>query len=142
LDDATGEELAFLLDELRGAGALDAWSVPVQMKKGRPGALIQALARPDGRAALERVLFARSPTLGVRWVRCQRTELAREELTVTLHGTLVPVKRRIRPGESPTALDLSPEHDVLARLARATGRDLRELEREATAAARAALGGG
>src|SRR5688572_6548813 len=34
LDDATGEELAFLAEELRAAGALDAWSQPVQMKKG------------------------------------------------------------------------------------------------------------
>ena len=139
LDDATGEELGFLLEELRAAGALDAWSVPVQMKKGRPGALVQALARPAGRIALEEVLFARSPSLGLRWIRCERSELAREVLSVPLHGFTVPVKRRIRPGVAPAALDLSPEHDELVRVARATGRDLRELEREAIEAARVAL---
>ncbi len=140
LDDATGEELAFLVEELRVAGALDAWSVPVQMKKGRPGAMVQALARPGQRETLERVLFLHTPTLGVRWIRCERTELAREELVVELHGRRVRVKRRRRPAAEPSALDLSPEHDDLAALARATGHDLRSLERAAVELARAALG--
>lgn len=139
LDDATGEELAFLAEELRAAGALDAWSVPVQMKKGRPGAMVQALARPGERETLERVLFRHTPTLGVRWLRCERTELAREELVVELHGRRVRVKRRRRPGTEPGALDLSPEHDDLAALARATGHDLRSLERAAIELAWAAL---
>jgi uncharacterized protein (TIGR00299 family) protein len=141
LDDATGEELAFLAEELRSAGALDAWSVPVQMKKGRPGALVQALARPEARAELERVLFAHTPTLGVRWLRCERVECERTELVVELRGSAVRVKRRLRPDGSATALDLSPEHDDLAALARRTGSDLRTLEREAVALALARLGG-
>lgn len=140
LDDATGEELGFLAEELRTAGALDVWCVPVQMKKGRPGTLIQALARPERRAALEEVLFARTPTLGLRWIRCERRECAREELAVELHGRSVRVKHRRRPGRAPSAgLDLSPEHDDLAVLARTTGRDLRELERAAIELARAQL---
>jgi uncharacterized protein (TIGR00299 family) protein len=142
LDDATGEELAFLADELRAAGALDAWSVPVQMKKGRPGALVQALARPGGREALERVLFTHTPSLGVRWLRCERTELGREEVLVELHGARVRVKLRKRPGAQLSILDLSPEHDDLAALARATGLDLRSLERAAVEQARTRLARG
>jgi len=139
LDDATGEELAFLAEELRRAGALDAWSVPVQMKKGRPGAMVQALARPGERDALERVLFLHTPALGVRWLRCERTELGREELLVELHGARVRVKRRRRPGGEESTLDFSPEHDDLAALARATGLDLRSLERAAIELALAKL---
>jgi len=142
LDDSTGEELAFLADELRAAGALDAWSVPVQMKKGRPGAMVQALARPEERQALERVLFRHTPSLGVRWLRCERTELEREEILVELHGARVRVKRRRRPGGELSALDLSPEHDDLAALARATGFDLRSLEHAAVELARLRLAGG
>src|SRR5262245_42174850 len=141
LDDATGEELAFLAEELRRAGALDTWSVPVQMKKGRPGAMVQALARPAEREALERVLFAHTPALGVRWLRCERTELGREEIVVELRGARVRVKRRRRAGEA-TVLDLSPEHEDLAALARATGIDLRSLEREAVELARGKLARG
>lgn len=144
LDDSTGEEIGFCLDALRRAGALEAWTVPVQMKKDRPGVVVTALCRAGDRAALERAAFDHTPTLGVRWRAWERTECGREELTVELGGESVRVKRRLRPGVAPATpvspADLSPEHDDLARLARATGRPLRELEREAVDLALAALG--
>lgn len=141
LDDTTGEEVGFLLAELRAAGALEAWSEAVQMKKDRPGQVLHALCRPELRAALERIVFDHAPTLGVRWTRHHRTECAREELKVELDGGTVRVKRRIRPHDATVGpLDLSPEFDDLARLSRATGRPLRELEARAIARARAALG--
>ncbi|MBA3710788.1 MAG: LarC family nickel insertion protein, partial [Planctomycetes bacterium] len=40
IDDATGEHLAALIDEVMAAGALDAFLTPVIMKKGRPGHLL------------------------------------------------------------------------------------------------------
>jgi uncharacterized protein (DUF111 family) len=46
VDDATGESLALLLDDLLAAGALDAFLAPITMKKGRPGHLLTVLARP------------------------------------------------------------------------------------------------
>jgi uncharacterized protein (TIGR00299 family) protein len=130
LDDTTGEETGFLLEELRRAGALEAWSAPVQMKKDRPGAVVSALARAAGRADLERVLLAHSPTLGLRWSRCERLECPREELALETQGRRVRVKVRRRPGQPVGWSDLSAEHDDLAALARATGRSLRELEHE------------
>lgn len=145
LDDATGEEVGFLLGELRAAGALEAWSTPVQMKKDRPGVVISALCRGPARAALEEVAFLHSPTLGVRWSERDRTECARELLEVELEGdlagTTVRVKVRRRPdGATPvSSFDLSPEHDDLAALARSTGRSLRELESLVLAAAQRRL---
>jgi len=141
LDDTTGEELGFLLGELRGAGALDAWTTPLQMKKDRPGVLLAALARPEQRAELERLVFAHSPTLGLRWIRCERSECRREELEVSLRGARVRVKVRRRGPGAPERLDLSPEHEDLARLARSSGLGLRALEQEALQAALLALGG-
>ncbi len=140
LDDATGEEVGFLLEELRGAGALDAWTQAIQMKKGRPGVLVSCLCREGERDGLVALVFRHSPTLGVRWSPCERAELPRDVLVIELHGERVRVKRRGGGGAGP--FDLSPEHDDLARLARRTGRALRELEAEALAAARAALGAG
>ena len=140
LDDATGEEVGFLLQELRAAGALEAWSEAVQMKKDRPGVVVSALCREDARDELERLCFDHSPTLGVRWARFERTECEREELMVELDGGTVRVKVRRRPGAAvATPLDVSPEHDDLAVLARATGRPLRELERRSVEAALAVL---
>jgi len=131
LDDASGEEIGFLLERLRAAGALEAWTQAVSMKKDRPGVLVAALCRAEQRAALEAPFWAHTPTLGVRWTRVERSELARETIEVELRGARVRVKCRQLPGRAPTALDLSPEHDDLAALARASGVALRDLEREA-----------
>jgi len=134
LDDTTGEELGWCLEGLREAGALDAWSVPVGMKKGRPGVVVCALARAEERAAVEEVLFARTPTLGVRWREVERTECERDEVLVEVLGRTVRVKRRLGAGELGVA-DLSPEQDDLEALARESGRPLREVGRLAVEAA-------
>jgi len=143
VDDATGEEVAHCLERLRDAGALDAWSSPVQMKKGRPGTAVFALARHEGRAALERVAFDASSTLGVRWSVSERTECRRETVEVELDGRRIRVKRRFRPhaGGAPSRADLAPEYEDLAAWSRATGEPLRALERRAVEAALARLGG-
>lgn len=141
LDDATGEELSHAMAGLFAAGALDVWCSPVTMKKGRPGVVLSALCRRAGREALEAVLFERTPTLGLRWTRVERTELGRDRLVVEVEGRAVRVKVRRVPGRegAPGDLDLSPEHDDLARLAAELGIGLREAERRASAAARAQL---
>jgi uncharacterized protein (TIGR00299 family) protein len=139
LDDMSGEEIGHLMGLLREHGALEAWSAPVQMKKDRPGNVISALCRAERRQELEQVLFAHSTTLGVRWRECERTERRREEHDVLIGGERVRVK--VRLGAAALGpLDVSPEHDDLARIARASGRALRDLEREAVALALDQLG--
>jgi uncharacterized protein (DUF111 family) len=139
LDDVTGEELAHAARSLRAAGALDVWSTPVQMKKERPGVVLSALCRVERKPDLERVLFEETPTLGLRWIECLRTECGRRTIEVDLGGVRVRVKVRERPeysGASPAGeRDLSPEHDDLVRAAAAAGISLREAERHAIAAA-------
>lgn len=133
LDDVTGEELAHAARALRDAGALDVWHAPVQMKKDRPGVVLSALCRAEKRTALERALFEETPTLGVRWSECARTECGRRTIEVELGGVRVRVKVRERPpypdASPPGERDLSPEHDDLARAAGATRTTLREAER-------------
>jgi pyridinium-3,5-bisthiocarboxylic acid mononucleotide nickel chelatase len=138
LDDMSGEELGFLVQRLREAGALEVWTAAVQMKKDRPGVVLSALCRTEQREGLEAVLFEESTTLGVRWILCERTEARRETIGVALHGRLVRVQRRRTAGPL-RALDLSPEFDDLAEIARASGKPLRELEREAIELALRAL---
>lgn len=138
LDDATGEELGHLLDGLRDAGAIDAWCAPVQMKKGRPGVVVSWLAPASAEADLARVVFGRSPTLGLRSHAVTRVECARAFLDVDLDGDRVRVKQRVRPAWATegAGYDLSPEYDDLAAIARRTGASLRELEARAIDAAR------
>lgn len=135
LDDATGEELGLALRAALAAGALDAWCTPATMKKGRPGTVLSALVRDAQRGAVERELLDRTPTLGVRAVQCERLECGREIVEVELEGAKVRVKLRRRPHAPLDERDCSPEFDDLERLAAATGRSTRELERRAIALA-------
>ena len=77
LDDMTPEAIGFALERLLEAGALDAWTTPIGMKKSRPGVLLRALCRPEKRQAVLDVFLRDTTTLGVREHRCSRTALQR-----------------------------------------------------------------
>ena len=51
LDDMTPEDIAFAMERLLDAGALDVWTTPIGMKKNRPGIRAQRpeQGRPEGR---------------------------------------------------------------------------------------------
>lgn len=135
LDDTPAERIGFCIEELRAAGALEVWTSPCQMKKDRPGVVLCALARAEWRGELESVLFRHTPTLGLRWTQTLRREASRERFEIEVLGEPVRfVRRTAGPEGAPEVL--SPEFDDLARLARATGRGLAELEEQAIAAAR------
>jgi uncharacterized protein (TIGR00299 family) protein len=124
LDDATGQMVARAIDAALEAGALDAWAAPITMKKGRPAVLLAALAEEGTRAAVTRVLFGETPTLGIRRRRIERDVLAREVRTVdTAHGR-VRVKVALLEG---VELGAQPEHDDCLALAREKGIPLREV---------------
>jgi uncharacterized protein (TIGR00299 family) protein len=135
LDDMTGEEVAFACQRLFEAGALDVWTAPVGMKKGRPGFVLSALVRPEQRAQLESATFSSTTTLGIRWREMERTECERRVESVSVEGRTVRVKVRVRPGEPVSERDVSPEHDDLAAWSRESGRSVRELERVVIASA-------
>jgi pyridinium-3,5-bisthiocarboxylic acid mononucleotide nickel chelatase len=123
VDDMEPEYLAGAADTLRGAGALDVVLFPSVMKKGRPGARIEVLARSDDAGALERMLFAETTTIGVRRSRVQRHALAREMRSVDVRGHAVRMKIVSLPDG---ARRVKPEYDDVARLAEVTGITLRE----------------
>ncbi len=54
------------MERLFAEGALDVFSVPVQMKKNRPGALLTVLAKPEDADRMTKIMFAETSTLGVR----------------------------------------------------------------------------
>ena len=58
--------LAYAMERLLAEGALDVFSVPVQMKKSRPGALLTVLTKMEDADRLTKTIFAETTTLGVR----------------------------------------------------------------------------
>ncbi|MCP4251638.1 MAG: nickel pincer cofactor biosynthesis protein LarC [bacterium] len=77
LDDASPEVVGYCVERLLEAGALDAYLVPIYMKKSRPAVVLTALAEPGRVAEMERIIFAETTTLGVRRHLARRTKLPR-----------------------------------------------------------------
>lgn len=134
LDDMTPELVADAAQALFAAGALDVWTTPIQMKKGRQGVLLSALAGLDAEPRLQDAFFEATSTFGVRSYRVSRAELERRVVTVELADGSVRVKVGHLKGRVMTA---TPEHDDVAALAARVGRPVREIYDEAVGAARA-----
>ena len=137
VDDLTPELVADAVEALLRAGALDAWTTPVTMKKGRPAVTISALTEPDRVRDIESVLFQTTTTFGVRSHRVARSALERRVATVNVAGGSVRVKLGVLDG---SVVSATPEHDDVAALARETDRSVRSVYQEAGAAARTLLG--
>ncbi len=119
VDDATGETLAHAVAECLAAGANDAWITPIVMKKGRPAHTVSALCDPATVGAVVAVLTAETGSLGVRAHSVERWAVPRTMHEVEVDGHTVGVK--VSAGRA------KAEHDDAARVARATGRPLREV---------------
>jgi len=111
VDDMTGELAAHAIAKLLAAGALDAWALPITMKKGRPGLVLSALVTASSLSVLETVLLRETSSIGVRRVAVGRTERPRELLEVATAFGKLPVKVARGPYGPP---QLKPEFDACA----------------------------
>lgn len=124
IDDMTGEAIGYAFDKLFAAGALDVYTIPIGMKKSRPGHLLHVICREADKDALVRALFAHTTTIGIRENRLRRYTLDRRIETIeTADG---PVRRKCSTGYGVSREKF--EHDDLARIADAQGLSLREAE--------------
>ncbi|MCI9336042.1 MAG: nickel pincer cofactor biosynthesis protein LarC, partial [Lachnospiraceae bacterium] len=78
VDDMTAEQTGFAMECLFESGALDVYTVPVGMKKNRPGTLIRVVCRESDKEAMLALIFRHTTTLGVREARMQRYVLNRK----------------------------------------------------------------
>lgn len=107
LDDATPQIVGFCVERLLAAGAWDVYTVPIQMKKHRPGVVLTVLCAPGDVAALERIIFAETPTLGIRRCTEHRSKLSRRVETVqTEYGSI-----RVKIGEGNAVRTVTPEYE-------------------------------
>jgi uncharacterized protein (TIGR00299 family) protein len=132
LDDLVPELVPDAVERCFAAGALDVWSVPGQMKKGRPGIVLSALARPGAEPEVARAMLEETSALGIRVARLSRYELEREERVVEIDGRPIRIKVGLLDGR---VVNLAPEHDDCAALAETTGRAVKSIWAEALALA-------
>jgi hypothetical protein len=128
LDDMNPQLFSYVQQKLLSAGALDAFGVPVQMKKGRPGIVLTVLATPAHAELLARILLTETTTLGVRMRQEQRRTLAREHVTVESCWGPIRVKLGRLRGE---VVNCAPEFEDCRTIAEATGVPLKTVLQEA-----------
>ena len=124
IDDLNPQVLAYAMERLIEAGALDVSLEAIMMKKGRPGNLLRVVAQPQDREALAQIIFAETSTLGMRVHTAERRVQARSFVDVeTPHG-----KVRIKvAGDGSYA----PEYEDCRKLALASGIALKQIIAEA-----------
>jgi uncharacterized protein (TIGR00299 family) protein len=131
LDDLSPQVLAYAMERLLAEGALDVFSVPVQMKKSRPGALLTVLAKIEDANRLTKTIFAETTTLGVRRREEHRQTLARRWENV--NTTWGPVRIKIASMNG-TISNYAPEYEDCRALAEAHHVPLKEVIHEAVQA--------
>lgn len=138
IDDMNPQHYEALLEALLQAGALDALMLSAQMKKQRPGTLLQVTSHTDGVNDLLAIIFRESTTIGVRTYAVQRYMLPREMHEVTTRYGIVRVKVA-RLGDK--VMNIAPEYEDCRALARQHGVALKMVYAAALGAASEAFGG-
>jgi pyridinium-3,5-bisthiocarboxylic acid mononucleotide nickel chelatase len=114
IDDMNPEWFGFLMEQLQSKGALDVCYIPVQMKKNRPGTLVQVLCSNQCKQAMIKTLLTETTSLGVRTYRAHRYLLEREVFIIATPYGNVQAKRIKGPEGS---FRVVPEYEACKKIA-------------------------
>ena len=125
LDDMTGEDIAFAMEQLFGAGAHDVFTQAIGMKKSRPGILLSVICRTEDADRMAETIMKHTTTLGIRRQDMNRYVLHREIETVETAYGPVRVKRACGQGVEKA----KPEYEDIAELARKNNVSLKTIRK-------------
>jgi uncharacterized protein (TIGR00299 family) protein len=128
LDDLNPQVYGYFTEKALAAGALDVFTTPVQMKKGRPGTLLTLLCKPEDARKLTDLVFDETTTFGLRSYTAERRILPREWQSVQTRFGEVRMKIARVNGK---VLQVSPEYEDCRKLAEKEKVALREVMDEA-----------
>ena len=133
IDDSTGEELGFAMEQLFEAGALDVFYTPCFMKKNRPAYMLTVLCKNEDSEKMEEIIFNQTTTIGIRRTRTERSVLERETLLIdTPYGEV-----RIKLVNHNNRKRFAPEYEDVAGISRRTGISFGKIYNELVAFCRA-----
>ena len=125
LDDITSEAIGFAQEQFFEAGALEVYTIPVQMKKSRPGVLLTVMCREEDKDIMLKLFFRNTTTLGVRENVSRRYKLSRTIRKVdTEFGE---VRKKVASGYGVTREKY--EYEDIARIAKEQEMNLEEVAR-------------
>ena len=123
IDDMTAEEIGFAIDRLLLDGALDVYTIPMGMKKNRPGVLLSVLCKKENKDEIVKSIFINTTTLGIRETEYPRYVLERK--TETIDSEFGPIRKKISYGYGVKREKL--EYDDVAKAAKENGLSLMEV---------------
>lgn len=114
IDDMTGEDIAFATQQLLCKGAADVFTIPIGMKKNRPGIMLVCLCKESEQERFAELMFRHSSTIGIRTNICERYVLERKATELNTNYGKIRAKKFSGMGKC----GIKPEHDDLERIAR------------------------
>jgi uncharacterized protein (TIGR00299 family) protein len=118
LDDIAAEILGHFVERALGAGALDVFHTPIQMKKNRPGVLLTVLCGTGDADKFAEMMLRETSAFGVRRSVTERRKLRREMVTVKTPYGDVQVKVGKLNGK---VVQSAPEFESCRKLAEQAG---------------------
>ena len=108
IDDMNPEFFDYILKKLFSAGALDAYIIPIIMKKSRPAYELNVILYPEDCDAIIEIIFRETTTSGIRTTGYDRLKLKRKFITILIEDILINVKVHTIKDSSIT---ISPEYE-------------------------------
>ena len=106
-------------------GAVDVFTVPIGMKKNRPGTLLSCICKTSDKETMVNAIFRYTSTIGIRQNIYERYILDRTENTVkTKYGDV-----RVKQSEGYGVKRVKAEYDDVARIADKLGISISETRR-------------
>ncbi|HEY4741271.1 MAG TPA: nickel pincer cofactor biosynthesis protein LarC [Candidatus Acidoferrales bacterium] len=124
LDDMNPQLYGYFVEQALAAGALDVFSIPVQMKKNRPGVLVTMLCEPASLNKLIDLIFRETTTIGIRTHEVRRRTLERE--IVAVETPLGEVRMKVSRMNG-TMLNATPEYEDCRQIAAQKGIPLKQV---------------
>lgn len=122
LDDLSPEITGGVMEKLFGAGALDVWFTPIQMKKNRPAVQLSVLCDAARAESLADLIFAETSAFGLRVETVARLKLERRFETVATEFGEVTVKLGLKQGR---VVQVAPEFESCRAASERTGAPLK-----------------
>lgn len=127
IDDMNPQLYEHLFERMFAAGAVDVWTEAAQMKKGRPGSVVRALAPLERADAVVAVLLAETTTIGVRrWTARRTVGIRSVEQIDSEMGSF-----RVKITQTPAGPRARPEYEDVREIARRDGAALIDVMRRA-----------
>lgn len=123
LDDMTPEAIGFAEELLFTEGALDVYTIPIGMKRSRPGVMLCCMCHEDKTKEMTDLMLRHTATLGVRVIKSRRFTLSRTQDTVKTAYGPVRVKRAIGKNFAKS----KPEYEDVAKIAKENGMSFSEV---------------